>query len=107
MILRVPDRVTVLQEALDGSGEFAPIGVEDGEVQQSRVPLRWRCASLAVPRVQGYVVMVASGREEDVFVVRTVGGDAEAKHIAVEARRFIEVGYAQVHVADTHRRVKL
>jgi hypothetical protein len=69
MILRVPDRVTVLQEALNGSGEFAPIGVEDGEVLQSRVPLRWRCAPLAVPRVQAYVVVVAPGREEVVLVV--------------------------------------
>jgi hypothetical protein len=53
------------------------------------------------------VVVVASGREVDVFVVRTVDGDVEAKHIAVEARRSIEVGDAQVHVADAHRRVKL
>ena len=58
----------MLQEALDGAGEFAPIGVEDGEVLQSRVPLRWRCTPLAVPRVQGYVV-VAPGREEVMLAV--------------------------------------
>jgi hypothetical protein len=59
MILRSPDRIASLQEALDGADELAAVGVEDGEVVQSRVSLRWRCATLAVPRVEAYVVMVA------------------------------------------------
>jgi hypothetical protein len=65
---------------------------------------------LALPGVEAYVVMVASGRQESrswQAVVRTVYGDVEAKHIAVEARRPLEVSDAQVHVPDAHRRVKL
>jgi hypothetical protein len=54
----------VLQDALDGAGELAAVGVEDGEVVQSGVPLRWGCAALTLPRVQTYVVMVAPGGQE-------------------------------------------
>jgi hypothetical protein len=57
----------VLQEALDGTGELAPIGVEDGEVVQSGVPLRWGCVALALPRVQAYVVVVVPGGEKSCF----------------------------------------
>jgi hypothetical protein len=65
---------------------------------------------LALPRVQPDVVMVASGgkdsrsRQAD---VATVDGDVEAQHVTVEGGRPIEVGDAQVHVPDAHRRVKL
>jgi hypothetical protein len=99
----------VLQDALDGAGELAAIGVEDGEVVQSRVPLRWGRAPLHVPGVQAYVMVVPGGKKSRSWQaeVGTVGGHLEAKHVAVEARGPIEVGDAQVHVADAHRRVKL
>ena len=58
MVLRCPDRIATLQEAFDGAGELAAVRVEDGEVLQSGVPLRWGCATLAVPCVQTYVVVV-------------------------------------------------
>ena len=61
MVLRSPDRIATLQEALDGAGELAAVGVEDGKVLQSGVPLRRGCATLAVPRVQTYVVVVIPG----------------------------------------------
>jgi hypothetical protein len=110
MILRSPDRIAVLQEALDGAGKLAAVGVEDGEVVKPRVPLRWRCAALTLPRIQAYVVMVAPGGQESrswQADVGTVDGDVEAKHLAVEGSRPLRVAYAQMHVPDAHRRVKL
>src|SRR5215204_732466 len=94
-----------LQDALDDAGELAAIGVEDGEMEKPRVSLRWRCAALAVAGVEAYVVMVASCRQES--VVRTVDGHLEAKHVAVEVSRPIEVSDTQMHVPDAHLRVKL
>jgi hypothetical protein len=38
VVLRSPDRIATLQEAFDGAGELAAVGVEDGEVLQSGVP---------------------------------------------------------------------
>ncbi len=73
----------------------------------SRVPLRWRCAPLALPRVQAYVVMVAPGGQENMVSVATVDGDVEARHVTVEGSRPLQVADAQVHVPDAHRRVKL
>ena len=110
MVLRPTDRIASLQEALDGPGEFAAVGIEDGEVVQSRVPLRKRCAPLAVPGVQAYLVMVVPcGKKRCSWQaeVGPVGGQLKAKHVAVEAQRSIEVGDAQMHVSDAHRRVKL
>jgi hypothetical protein len=63
-----------------------------------------------VPRVQAYVVMVASGGQESCSWqadVGTVDGDVEAKHVPVEGGRPIEVADAQMHVSDVHRRVKV
>jgi hypothetical protein len=63
-----------------------------------------------VPGVKAYVVVVVPGGKEGRSwsgEVGTVGGHLEAKHIAVEAPRSIEIGDAQVHVPDAHRRVKL
>ncbi len=66
---------------------------------------------LALPRVQAYVVVVVvpGGKKGCSWQteVRTVGGHLEAKHLAVEACGPIEVGNAQVHVPDAHRRGKL
>ncbi len=65
---------------------------------------------LALPRVQAYVVVVVPGGKKGCSwqtEVRTVGGHLEAKHLAVEACGPIEVGNAQVHVPDAHRRGKL
>src|SRR5215211_8418939 len=58
VVLRPTDRIASLHQALDCPGEFTAVGIEDGEVVQSRVPLRWRCAPLTVPGVQAYMVMV-------------------------------------------------
>ena len=110
MVLPYPDRIASLQKALDGTGELAAVGVEDGEVVKARVPLRRRCAALALPDVQAYMVMVVSGGEESrswQTDVGTVDGDVEAQHVAVEGSRPLEVGHAQMHVPDAHRRVKL
>ncbi len=110
MILRSPDRIVSLQEALNGAGELAAVGIEDGEVVKPRVPLRWRCAALALPRIQAYVVMVASGGEESCSwqtEVATLHDDVEAQHVLVEGSRTLQVADAQVHVSDAHRRVKL
>jgi hypothetical protein len=104
------DRIASLQEALDCPGELAAVGIEDGEVVQSRVPLRWRCAPLAVPGIQAYMVMVVPCGKKGCSwqaEVRSVGGQLEAKHVAVEAQCSIEVSDAQMHVSDAHRRVKL
>ena len=72
--------------------------------------LRWRCAPLTVPDVQAYMVMVVPcGKKRCSWQaeVGSVGGQLEAKHVAVEAHRSIEVSDAQMHVSDAHRRVKL
>jgi hypothetical protein len=98
MILRSPYRIASLQEALDGAGELAAVGIEDGEVVQSRVPLRRRCAALTLSRVQTYVVMVAPGGQESrswQADVGTVDGDVEAQHVPVEGGCPIEVGDTQ------------
>ena len=105
-----PDRIASLQDPLHGAGELAAVGIEDGEVVQSRVPLRWRCAPLAVPGVEAYMVMVVPcGKKRCSWQaeVGSVGGYLEAKHVAVETRGSIEVSDAQMHVSDAHRRVKL
>jgi hypothetical protein len=68
------------------------------------------CATLAVPRVQTYVVVVIPGGKKGgsrQAEVGTVCGHLEAEHVAVEPRGPLEVGDAQVHVADAHRRVQL
>jgi hypothetical protein len=108
--VRPTDRIASLQEALDCPGELAAVGIEDREVDQCRVPLRWGCAPLAVPGVQAYMVMVVSCDKKRCSwqaEVCPVGGQLEAKHVAVEAHRSIEVSDAQMHVSDAHRRVKL
>ena len=52
------------------------------------------------------VVVVAGGEEGGVEPDRArVGDDAEAEAVAVERERPLEVGDAQVHVADAHRGV--
>jgi hypothetical protein len=110
VVLRPTDRIASLHQALDCPGEFTAVGIEDGEVVQSRVPLRWRCAPLTVPGVQAYMVMVVPcGKKRCSWQaeVGSVGGQLEAKHVAVEAHRSIEVSDAQMHVSDAHRRVKL
>jgi hypothetical protein len=63
-----------------------------------------------VPDVQPYVVVVVPGGKKVCSwqaEVGTVGGQLEAKHVAVEARRPLEICDAQVDVADAHRQVKL
>ena len=76
---------------------------------QSGVPLRWGCATLAVPCVQTYVVVIPGDKKggSRQAEVGTVCGHLEGEHVAVEPRGPLKVGDAQVHVADAHRRVQL
>jgi hypothetical protein len=61
----------------------------------------------AVERVEADVVVVVAGGEQDhVDPGRArVGGHTEAKRVAVERERAVEIGDAQVHVPDAHGRM--
>ena len=52
------------------------------------VPSGWAGMPLPAPDVEGHVVVVAAGGDEDRG--RQIGHDVEAEHVAVEARRVLE-----------------
>jgi hypothetical protein len=103
----VVDRELVVEQAAHGAAELAAVGVEERDVVETGVPLRrWRTAR-AVQAVQADVVVVVAGREQhhveaDLARIRRHG---QAERVAVERKRAIEVGDAQVHVSDAHRGV--
>jgi len=109
VIRGVVDRVGVLQQPLDGTGQRARIGVEQGDMVQSGMAGRRRCTAFAQPGVQADLVVIVACRQQDDLDAnrRPVGGDGEAEQVAVERRGALEIGDAEMHMADADIRVKL
>src|SRR5215218_293096 len=99
---RVLDRPVVVEQPAHGAAELAPVGVEERDVIEAGVTGRRRRAAGALPGVQADVVVVVAGGEERgrEAELAPVGRHAEPERVAVERERAVEVGDAQVHVAD-------
>ncbi len=86
----IGEGVTVVEHTLDCLGQLLSAGIEDGYMVQAGVALRRRRPTGAVSRVQGDVVMVASGGEKHHTWhadVGTVSDNVEAQHVPIEGGR--------------------
>jgi hypothetical protein len=61
---RVIDRVTAVDQSLDGTAQLAPVGIQERDVVEAGVAGRRRIAARAVPGVEGDVVVVVAGGEK-------------------------------------------
>ena len=97
-------RMTRLDEPAQRVGERGPVGIEDREVEETRVAGRRRRAAAALPRVQAdVVVIVARGDEGRVLAHPLL--QLEAEHADVEVERALDVRHLQVDVADVGARI--
>ena len=83
--------------------------VVERDVVQAGDAVGLRAAARRLPRVEAEVVVVAAGGDEQDVARRAPAGDAarlgddvEAEHAAVEGLHAVDVGRAQVDVADPH-----
>jgi hypothetical protein len=98
------DLVAVVLEPVDGRDQGVAVGIHEGDVVQAGVALGARLGAGALERIEADVVVVVAMREEhdrDRDRPR-VGGDLEAEAVAVEVGRAIEIGDAQMNVANLH-----
>lgn len=87
------------EEAVQSVGECCACGVEDGEVVEAGGSGRWRRAAEGLPGVEADVMVVVTGGEEGCGVADALG-DFEAEDTLVEGEGAVEVGYAEMDVAD-------
>ena len=87
------------EEAVQSVGQCCAGGIEDGEVVEAGGSGRWRRAAEALPGVEADVVVVVTCGEE-CGRVADVLGDLEAENAVVEGEGAVEVGYAEMDVAD-------
>src|SRR5215207_8418048 len=86
-----------IEDPLEGPGELSTLGVEDGEVEESRGSPGRGWDILASPGVEADVMVVAAGGEEH-GVLPVPLGDFESQQIPVEAQGALDICHLQVNV---------
>jgi hypothetical protein len=88
-----------LEETAQRVGEFLPCRIKNRQmVKASRSQRRWRPAG-AFPRIQAYVMVIASSREKRCFLSVALR-DLKAEHIAIKVERTFQVGHLQMNMAN-------
>ena len=112
MVRDLAERPVDRLEAAQGIGQAGAGRVADGDVVQSGDAVRLGPAAGRLPGVEADVVVIAARREEEDVAGGAPAGHAarlhhhvESEHIDVEGAHAVDVGGAQVDVADRHARV--
>jgi hypothetical protein len=92
-------------EAPQGIGQGAPLGVQDGEVKKAGAPRRGRRAAAALPGVEPDVVMVAAGADEGRGRAHLLH-QLETEDATVEPEGPVEIGDLQMDVPDADPRIE-